>query len=197
MKIKFIVFSIVFSLIAILSSSSNATVYRDAVIDSHENFVRSSFGDCVRTSFQTSGDPCAQVIRVKADAITKIMAMDERIVYFDFDKYQLKPESKEKLRVLAGVFKKHNISAVKIIGYADRIGTDEYNYTLSEKRANAVKDYLDSLVKLDSSIVELRGLGKIDLVQECQSIHKRSNLISCLAPNRRVEIEIDYYDYVN
>jgi OOP family OmpA-OmpF porin len=80
------------------------------------------------------------------------------------------------------------------VGYTDRIGTDEYNYKLSENRANAVKEYLDSQVKLDSSIVEIKWLGKNNLIIKCLDTMSRTELIQCLAPNRRVEVEVDYYD---
>ncbi len=196
MKTQFIVFSTLVTLLATLSSpnSSNANNH-DALKDSNGNFIRSSAEDCVRTIFPTDSDPCEVGKKIKEDVVTKIMMMEERIVHFDFDKHELTSEAQDKLMVLSDVLTKHNITAIKIVGYTDKIGSDEYNYKLSERRANTANEFINSLVKLDRSIVELRGLGKSNFVKECPDIKNKAELIKCLAPNRRVDIEVDYYDY--
>jgi OOP family OmpA-OmpF porin len=173
-----------------MPSTANSAIYRDAVRDKSGNFVLDSKGDCVRTQWATSMDPCLEY----HDIIEKIMLMEERKIYFDFDKAIIKDFEKDKLRTIANVLKQHNITKIKIIGYTDRIGTEGYNYKLSQRRAEAVRCYINSLIHLDSSKLEIRGLGKTHQVEPCAGIHKRDELIDCLAPNRRVEIEVDYYD---
>lgn len=80
------------------------------------------------------------------------------------------------------------INNVDITGYTDRLGSDKYNQKLSERRANAVRDYLVSK-GVDGSRLRATGKGKADpIVTDCKQ-KKKSDLIACLAPNRRVEVE--------
>ncbi len=166
-----------------------AGCYKDVVVSSNGNTVHDSFGNCVRTQWDASHDKC------KSKSVYRdIMAMDERIIYFDFDKFGLKASEKKKLDALAGVLSKHKVDSVKIVGFTDRIGTHNYNDALSRKRANSVKGYLNSKVKLKESIVTLRALGESNQVAACDGDMSRKDLIECLAPNRRAEVEVDYYD---
>lgn len=189
LKLTLPTISLTMGLLASLTSIANASVSRDAIRTSDESFVMDHSKHCVRSTANTAFDPCEA-----EDVYTKIMQMDERKVYFDFDKSLLKESEKSKLMVVANILLQHNITAVKIVGYTDKIGTDDYNQRLSFARANAVRNYLNSLIELDSSIIDIRGLGKMDQVKECENSTERNELISCLAPNRRVEIEVDYYD---
>lgn len=66
-------------------------------------------------------------------------------VFFDFDKYNLKEESKATLENDASELKKFSDLALTIEGHCDERGTEDYNMALGEKRAKAVKDYLVSL----------------------------------------------------
>jgi OOP family OmpA-OmpF porin len=76
---------------------------------------------------------------------------------------------------------------IVIVGYTDRLGSDEYNQKLSERRALAVKDYLMSK-GIESNRLRAEGRGETDPVVMCNEQNKAA-LISCLSPNRRVEIE--------
>jgi OmpA-OmpF porin, OOP family len=195
-KIKKIIsmFSVVLGM-AILASAPVYAKIGSAVRDSNGGKVIDSSGNCVRTQWMTDVDECRTGrVQVTREAINEIMKMEERIVYFNFDKHDVKDSEKDKLDTLADALKSHNVKVVKVVGYTDRIGTKNYNKTLSIYRANAVKHYLNSKVKLDSSIVQLRGLGDEDQVKGCENIKQREELIDCLSPNRRVEIEVDYYD---
>jgi OOP family OmpA-OmpF porin len=76
---------------------------------------------------------------------------------------------------------------VVIVGYTDRLGSDEYNQKLSERRAFAVKEYMIGRgIAADRLVAE--GKGEADPVIECTDKNK-AELIKCLAPNRRVEID--------
>jgi len=63
-------------------------------------------------------------------------------VLFDFNKYDLKAETREKLARLSGIIISHPGLNLKVEGYTDNVGTEEYNQKLSEKRAVTVRDYL-------------------------------------------------------
>lgn len=66
-------------------------------------------------------------------------------VYFDYDKYTLKPQAKTTLEMNAKELKKNMDLGIVIEGHCDERGTEDYNLALGEKRAKAVKDYLASL----------------------------------------------------
>jgi peptidoglycan-associated lipoprotein len=65
-------------------------------------------------------------------------------VFFDFDKYSLKPEAKDQLAKWVAFLKKYPSDQLVVEGHADERGTREYNLALGERRANSIKDYLVS-----------------------------------------------------
>ena len=81
-----------------------------------------------------------------------------------------------------------------VLGYTDRIGSDAYNQQLSEKRAQSVVDYLVSK-GIPASKISARGMGESNPVtgNTCDNVKARAALIDCLAPDRRVEIEVKGY----
>ena len=111
---------------------------------------------------------------------------------FDFDKAVLKPEGKaaidsEIISKLPGVQK---LELVLVTGHTDRIGTQAYNQKLSERRADAVRDYLVSKGVAKDKI-ETLGMGKTQPLPGVSCDQKAmKELIACLAPNRRVEVEV-------
>ncbi|MDJ0971582.1 MAG: peptidoglycan-associated lipoprotein Pal [Kiloniellales bacterium] len=66
-------------------------------------------------------------------------------VFFDFDKYDLKPEGRSTVEALAAWLNSFPAVTLTLEGHADERGTREYNLALGERRANAVKDYLIAL----------------------------------------------------
>ena len=114
-------------------------------------------------------------------------------VLFNFNKATLKPEGQQALdqlySQLANLDPKDG--SVVVLGFTDRIGSDAYNQTLSEKRAQSVVDYLVSK-GIPADKVSARGMGKSNPVtgSTCESVKPRAALIDCLAPDRRVEIEV-------
>jgi peptidoglycan-associated lipoprotein len=66
-------------------------------------------------------------------------------VYFDFDKYDLKPEARERLSKNAEFLKQNQAFLVEIQGHCDERGTNDYNIALADRRANAAKEYLVTL----------------------------------------------------
>jgi outer membrane protein OmpA-like peptidoglycan-associated protein len=101
-------------------------------------------------------------------------------VLFDFNKYTLKPAARERLARVSGIVLAYPDLKLEIEGHTDSIGTEEYNQTLSEKRAATVRDYLTSSgVSVDNVVA--RGLGKSDPVADNSSAAGRKL-------NRRVEM---------
>ncbi len=116
-------------------------------------------------------------------------------VLFPFNKAELLPGGQQKLDELAKSAQGTNVDKVVLIGHADRIGSEEYNQELSEKRAQAVADYL-AQKGVDSSRLQVEGKGKSEPVtgNECARMgpdsNKNQKLIACLQPDRRVDAEL-------
>ena len=110
---------------------------------------------------------------------------------FEFNKATLTDDAKRRLdaEVVAKLRDVGDIRYINVNGHADRLGSSQYNQRLSEKRADAVRAYLVSK-GIDANKVETLGFGKTTPVKSCPDQKDRKALIDCLAPNRRVEIEI-------
>jgi OmpA-OmpF porin, OOP family len=76
---------------------------------------------------------------------------------------------------------------IVIVGHTDRLGSQDYNQKLSERRALAIKKYLMSQ-GIESSRLRVEGHSETNPVVNCEQRNKAA-LINCLSPNRRVEIE--------
>ena len=103
-------------------------------------------------------------------------------VLFDFNKYTLKPEAREKLAKVSGILLAYPNLKVQVEGYTDNIGTDEYNQKLSEQRADGVRDYLVSQSVTDNNVTA-KGYGKSNAVADNSTNDGR-------AKNRRVELVV-------
>ncbi|BEO95915.1 OmpA family protein [Fusobacterium polymorphum] len=77
------------------------------------------------------------------EANSLLITLDSGIL-FDVDKYDVRPEAKRALASLATVLKEADVKAFEVDGHTDSDASDEHNQVLSEKRANAVKDFLTS-----------------------------------------------------
>jgi OOP family OmpA-OmpF porin len=89
----------------------------------------------------------------------------------------------------ADTYKRSGSSArVVISGHTDRLGSPAYNQRLSQRRAEAVRDYLVAQ-GMPAAQLQARGKGETEpKVTDCKQ-KLRKDLVACLAPNRRVELE--------
>ncbi|HEV2401218.1 MAG TPA: OmpA family protein [Candidatus Sulfotelmatobacter sp.] len=121
-----------------------------------------------------------QVLQTRDTARGLIVSMPD--VLFDFNKFTLKPEAREKLAKISGIVLAYPDLKLHIEGYTDSIGSDQYNMELSEKRADSVRGYLVSQgVKPDN--VTSAGMGKADPVADNSTAAGRKL-------NRRVEMVV-------
>jgi OmpA-OmpF porin, OOP family len=124
-----------------------------------------------------------------APAISSEKVTHQADALFDFDKAILKPAGREKLGELASKIQGINLEVVVATGHTDRIGTDKYNDRLSLRRAQAVKAFLVSK-GIEANRIYTEGKGKRQPVTTGCNQKNRKQLIACLAPDRRVEVEV-------
>ena len=104
----------------------------------------------------------------------------------------LKPEGKAAIdsEIISKLSSVQKLELVLVTGHTDRIGSQQYNQRLSERRADAVRDYLVSR-GVPRDRIETLGMGKTQPVPGVVCNQKALKaLIACLAPNRRVEVEV-------
>ncbi|MEX2207167.1 MAG: OmpA family protein [Myxococcota bacterium] len=134
----------------------------------------------VLDSYDVAGSGVAAV-SVAAPAATK-KTIVLRGINFDFDSATIKPEFEGVLDAGIEALKENPGVSVQVTGYTDGVGGDEYNLRLSERRANAVRDYLASH-GVDGTRLTAVGRGKADPVADNATADGR-------AQNRRVELDI-------
>lgn len=185
----------------ISATPASAEDSQKAARDGWDGVVRNTFGNCVRTKWDAATDPCAPPAPPPAPPVAQtpppppppMVNLDQRTIYFDFDSAKLTPEGIAKLDALVDIIRSSNqIIQAGVIGYADEIGNEAYNLALSQKRADAVEQYIDSRVSIDTRVLELRGLGESNSVTSCDGITNRAEKITCLAQDRRVEVAFKY-----
>lgn len=123
-----------------------------------------------------------QIAETRRSAMGLVMTLGNESIRFDFDKADIKPQYRNILNRIAGVLMTLKGYQIYVYGYTDDIGTKEYNQALSERRAEAVRDFLVQ-AGLDPQIMTAKGFGEADPRVPGTSSQARSR-------NRRVEIGI-------
>ncbi|MFH6997846.1 OmpA family protein [Flavobacterium sp. FlaQc-57] len=104
-------------------------------------------------------------------------------IYFEFDKFDLTPNQSEVVTHFIKTIDSSKVESIQIYGYCDDRGTDEYNFRLSNNRANTIQNLLVSAGFNQSKIVILEGKGRI--VVRPDTIE---NLHETRLRNRRVDL---------
>lgn len=109
---------------------------------------------------------------------------------FDFDKTDLKAEGVQALDKLVQDMRNLDYELVLVTGHTDRIGARDYNINLSQRRADAVKNYLVS-AGIPAARITARGVNSDEPVtrpEQCRNTGSAQAQIACLQPDRRVVI---------
>jgi len=104
-------------------------------------------------------------------------------LYFDFDSTAVGDTS----NIVNHIGTLSSLQAIKLVGHADPIGSEAYNEQLSKRRAEAVAAKLAD-AGVDSSKMEIGYLGESSPIANCSG--RGAELIACLRPDRRVDVEI-------
>ena len=123
-----------------------------------------------------------QIAETRHTALGLTMNLGSDYLKFEFDKADLRPEDKELLAKIAGILMTSHDYTISVNGHTDDVGTAEYNQKLSERRAQAVRDYLVK-AGLSAEILSVEGHGKSRPLVAGNSDAAR-------AKNRRVELGI-------
>lgn len=120
------------------------------------------------------------VLQTRESARGLIVSMPD--VLFEFGKYNLRPEAREKLAKVSGIVLAYPSLKLEVEGHTDSIGSEAFNQTLSEKRADTVRTYFVGQ-GLKSENITARGFGKTRPVADNSTNAGRQQ-------NRRVEIVV-------
>ena len=137
--------------------------------------------------------PMAAPAEVAAAAPTPRRVSFSAESLFVFDKATVQPDGMAELDAFAKDLNGTEFVTINVEGYTDRIGTPAYNQTLSEQRGEAVKAYLVNSGHVDASKISVVGHSEENPVtkpEDCQGNKANAELIKCLQPDRRVEIEV-------
>ena len=118
------------------------------------------------------------ILQTRDSARGLIVSMSD--VLFDTGKYSLKPGAREKLAKVAGILLAYPGLNIEVGGYTDNVGADQMNQTLSENRADSVRDYLVQQ-GVSSNAVTAKGFGNSLAVASNDNSAGRQQ-------NRRVEL---------
>ena len=114
--------------------------------------------------------------------------IEKDIVYFDYNKHDLRPDATPSLRQILDILKRYPDDWLKIGAHADARGTRDYNQELSEKRAQSVVDYFVARGISRDKIIA-RGFGEGLIINRC------TDGVNCReedhSKNRRAEILVE------
>ncbi|WP_338581299.1 type VI secretion system membrane subunit TssM [Pseudomonas sp. MAG733B] len=121
---------------------------------------------------------------------TITLESDTLFAFARADFQSLKTEGQSQLSAIAGkLLSTPNIGKIIIAGHADQLGDPQGNLQVSKQRAQTIKTYLVGK-GVPGELVEAVGEGSNKPLVKCDMQQPRAQLIHCLEPNRRVEIEV-------
>jgi OOP family OmpA-OmpF porin len=112
---------------------------------------------------------------------------------FDFDSVVVTPSGKSALDTFVKELKGVTFKVITVTGHSDRIGLQDYNMLLSQRRAQAVSNYLAETGGVPADKLSSTGVGEANPVTtlvQCYAAKTSQAMIDCLAPDRRVDVEV-------
>lgn len=193
------------ALVAALLVSASAFAAKPGYVadQSTDAVTRNSYNECWKSTYfdkATQGlVECGDKAAAQAEAapvITHEKVTLSAKVLFGFNKSTLRPEAKSVLDPLVDRIKDDSVKSVEVTGYTDFMGSEKYNLVLSQKRADAVKNYfVAGGIPADKISTTGRGAEDAKMTEECKAQFKkksqRAALKNCIEPDRRVELVIN------
>lgn len=199
-----------------LLASAGAAANGYTVSEQSGEVVRNSYGECWENNYLNKateglaecGDAAAPPAQEPPPPPPPPPQPEEKVVTFSsnflfgFDKDTLRPQAVDSLNALATQLSDAQVVKARVEGHTDFMGSDAYNQALSERRANVVANYLVNR-GVPAGKISAVGLGESQarMTASCQAevarlgkkvskAKKRSALIACIEPDRRVDVRI-------
>jgi outer membrane protein OmpA-like peptidoglycan-associated protein len=137
-----------------------------------------NYMDRQQSDFRRSLEGSGVMVRRNGDQIVLVMPSD---VTFDVDKSEIQPRFLRVLDDVARTLNAYPQTTIDVVGHADSSGPDDYNQTLSERRASSVASYLVNSGRVLGDRVFVAGQGERQPIASNDTAEGR-------AQNRRVEI---------
>lgn len=134
---------------------------------------------CGNTHYGVTGGKQVDAVLIEEPEVAQVDPTTVRIrdkVLFDFDSFKLDGKAQGVVQAVAGLMKTYPDTILALEGHTDKYGADDYNQTLSENRANAVKAALVDK-GVDSERISTKGFGKTSLIPNLTNRENRRVLI--------------------
>jgi outer membrane protein OmpA-like peptidoglycan-associated protein len=171
------------------SAQQEAESARQAALAEQQRLAEArATADSARAQAEKDTQSLREKLRQQLDAILQTrdtargLIVNLSDVLFDFNQATLKPAAREKLAKVSGILLAYPSLHVTMEGHTDSIGSDDYNMKLSQRRADAVRDYLISN-GINGDNMQAVGLGKAGPVASNDTNAGRQQ-------NRRVEMVV-------
>jgi OOP family OmpA-OmpF porin len=121
--------------------------------------------------------------KIETTTETRIVGLKADNVLFDFNESAIRPEFNDEIDALGEFLLKNPAAYVMLVGYADSIGSEEYNLGLSQRRAESVAAYLENNHSIARDRIVLNWYGEANPIAGNDTDEGR-------AQNRRVEMAV-------
>ncbi|MDH5413225.1 MAG: OmpA family protein [Flavobacteriaceae bacterium] len=179
---------------SVTSNESDATFSFELPCDTKYTIVGSQQGYLrEELPVNTVNDIDADPLEIYLDLPPELIVVDEKIminintIYFDFDKWDIRPDAAKELDKVISVMKEHPTIVIEAGSHTDSRAREAYNQVLSEKRAKSTVDYIVA-AGIDRNRLTAKGYGEMQLVNNCSSFVTCSREEHQL--NRRTEFVI-------
>ena len=109
--------------------------------------------------FPTPADP-QEIADPMLDSTEDRVSLAPQTVYFDFDRFAIRPDQQPKLAEVANYLQANPGVQLKVEGYCDERGTEEYNRALGERRAIAAREFLIQRHNVDPGRITTVSFGE-------------------------------------
>jgi OOP family OmpA-OmpF porin len=135
-----------------------------------------------------------QVVDIYLKKLEKNKAYRLNNIYYDFDKSDLRNESKTTLDTLYNILIENPTIIIELSSHTDVRGSDEYNLNLSQKRAESCVNYLINEKGIPKERITAKGYGETKTLDDCAKYpdcpQDQSGDCACHQQNRRTEFKI-------
>ncbi len=125
-----------------------------------------------KDNISIAADQSLQPIKEIIDEEKKVVNLEPDAIFFDFDRFAIKPKAAKELDKLVAVLNEYEDMVIKIESHTDAIGSKAYNKYLSDERAKSTRDYIISQGIDPSRIASAIGYGEERLLNDCADGHR-------------------------